>query len=142
MSSTALISAGAPSSANSRRKRDGAKALDMAGRQDGAPIGRPVLWQQLNLTPLFQFYGRQARPEEVPAIKAPLLLQFAQEDARINATWPEYEAALKAHGKTYEAYIYPGTQHGFHNDSTPRYDEAAAQLSWERTLAWFARYLH
>lgn len=88
------------------------------------------------------FYGRQARPEEVPAIKAPLLLQFAQEDARINATWPEYEAALKAHGKTYEAYIYPGTQHGFHNDSTPRYDEAAAQLAWERTLAWFARYLH
>lgn len=88
------------------------------------------------------FYGRQARPEEVPAIKAPLLLQFAQEDARINATWPEYEAALKAHGKTYEAYLYPGTQHGFHNDSTPRYDEAAAQLAWERTLAWFARYLH
>ena len=87
------------------------------------------------------FYGRQARPEEVPAIKAPLLLQFAQEDARINATWPEYEAALKAHGKTYEAYIYPGTQHGFHNDSTPRYDEAAAQQAWERTLAWFARYL-
>lgn len=87
------------------------------------------------------FYGRQARPEEVPAIKAPLLLQFAQEDARINATWPAYEAALNAHGKTYEAYIYPGTQHGFHNDSTPRYDEAAAQLAWERTLAWFARYL-
>ena len=87
------------------------------------------------------FYGRQARPEEVPAIKAPLLLQFAQEDARINATWPEYEAALKAHGKTYEAYLYPGTQHGFHNDSTPRYDEAAATLAWERTLAWFDRYL-
>ena len=87
------------------------------------------------------FYGRQARPEEVPAIKAPLLLHFAAEDERVNATWPAYEAALKAHGKTYEAHIYPGTHHGFHNDSTPRYDEAAAKLAWERTLAWFARYL-
>ena len=87
------------------------------------------------------FYGRQARPEEVPAIRAPLLLHFAADDARVNATWPEYEAALKQHGKTYEAHIYPGTHHGFHNDSTPRYDEAAAKLAWDRTLAWFERYL-
>ena len=87
------------------------------------------------------FYGRQARPEEVPAIHAPLLLHFAADDARVNATWPEYEAALKQHGKTFEAHIYPGTHHGFHNDSTPRYDEAAAKLAWDRTLAWFERYL-
>jgi carboxymethylenebutenolidase len=87
------------------------------------------------------FYGRQAKPEDVPRIKAPLLLHFAETDANVNATWPAYEAALKAAGKTYEAHVYPGTGHGFHNDSTPRYDEAAAKLAWERTLAWFRRHL-
>lgn len=87
------------------------------------------------------FYGRQARPEDVTKINAPLLLHFAEKDDNVNATWPAYEAALKAAGKTYEAYVYPGTNHGFHNDSTPRYDEAAATLAWDRTLAWFRRYL-
>lgn len=87
------------------------------------------------------FYGRQARPEDVPRIRAPLLIHFAENDARINEGWPAYEAALKAAGKTYEAYFYPGTNHGFHNDSTPRYDAAAAELAWERTIAWFRRYL-
>ncbi|MDX3772796.1 YghX family hydrolase [Chromatiaceae bacterium AAb-1] len=87
------------------------------------------------------FYGRQAKPEDVPRIQAPLLIQFAENDPRVNATWPAYEAALQAAGKTYEAYFYPGTHHGFHNDSTPRYDEAAAKLAWERTIAWFRRYL-
>ena len=87
------------------------------------------------------FCGRQAKPEDVPRIKAPLLLHFAETDANVNATWPAYEAALKAAGKTYEAHVYPGTGHGFHNDSTPRYDEAAAKLAWERTLAWFRTHL-
>ncbi|TBU77430.1 dienelactone hydrolase [Pseudomonas daroniae] len=87
------------------------------------------------------FYGRQAKPEDVTRIKTPLLLHFAETDPNVNDTWPAYEAALKAAGKTYEAYIYPGTNHGFHNDSTPRYDEAAAELAWERTIAWFKRYL-
>lgn len=87
------------------------------------------------------FYGRQAKPEDVGRIRAPLLFQFAEKDDNVNATWPAYEAALKKAGKTYEAHFYPGTGHGFHNDSTPRYDEAAANLAWERTLAWFARYL-
>ncbi|MFC3337869.1 YghX family hydrolase [Paracandidimonas soli] len=87
------------------------------------------------------FYGRQARPEDVPRIQAPLLLHFAETDPNVNATWPAYEEALKAAGKTFEAHIYPGTNHGFHNDSTPRYDEAAAKLAWERTIAWFERYL-
>ena len=87
------------------------------------------------------FYGRQAKPEDVAKIKAPLLLHFAEKDDNVNATWPAYEAALKKAGTTYEAYVYPGTNHGFHNDSTPRYDEAAAALAWERTLAWFRRYL-
>lgn len=87
------------------------------------------------------FYGRQAPLEDVPAIEVPLLLHFAEHDERVNEGWPAYEAALREHGKTFEGYVYPGTNHGFHNDSTPRYDEAAAELAWQRTLDWFARYL-
>ncbi len=87
------------------------------------------------------FYGRQAKPEEVPAIKAPLLMHFAETDPGVNASWPAYEAALKQHGKVYEAHVYPGTNHGFHNDSTPRYDKNAAELAWQRTVAWFNRHL-
>ncbi len=87
------------------------------------------------------FYGRQPRPQDVPRIKAPILLHYGELDTRVNEGWPAYEAALKAADKTYEAYIYPGANHGFHNDSTPRYDEAAAKLAWERTIAWFRRYL-
>lgn len=87
------------------------------------------------------FYGRQAPAADVPRIQAPLLLHYAELDTRINEGWPAYEAALKANGKVYEAYIYPGVNHGFHNDTTPRYDEAAATLAWDRTLAWFRKYL-
>lgn len=87
------------------------------------------------------FYGRQPKAEDVARIKAPLLLHYAETDPNINAGWPAYEAALKEQGKTYEAFIYPGTNHGFHNDTTPRYDEAAAKLAWERTIAWFRKYL-
>lgn len=87
------------------------------------------------------FYGRQAAAADVPRIKAPILLHYAELDTRINEGWPAYEAALKAAGVPHEAHVYPGVNHGFHNDSTPRYDAAAAQLAWDRTLAWFARYL-
>ncbi len=87
------------------------------------------------------FYGRQPKAEDVPRIKAPLLLHYAELDTGINQGWPAYEAALKANNKTYEAHIYKGVNHGFHNDSTPRYDEAAAKLAWERTVGWFRRYL-
>lgn len=87
------------------------------------------------------YYGRQAKAEDVPRIKAPILLHYAELDTRINEGWPAYEEALKANGKTYEAHIYPGVNHGFHNDTTPRYDAEAAALSWDRTLAWFSRYL-
>ena len=78
---------------------------------------------------------------DVPKIKAPLLIQSAEDDERINAGWPAYEAALKARQRPYERHLYPGTQHGFHNDTTPRYDEAAAKLAWQRTLAFFNRHL-
>lgn len=87
------------------------------------------------------FYGRQPPAEDVARIRAPLLIHYAELDTRINEGWPAYEAALQAAGKTYEAWIYPGVNHGFHNDSTPRYDKAAAELAWSRTLAWFKRYL-
>ncbi|MFP1721910.1 YghX family hydrolase [Lonsdalea quercina] len=87
------------------------------------------------------FYGRQPKVEDVPRIKAPLLIHYAELDTRINEGWPAYEEALKANNKTYAGYIYPGVNHGFHNDSTPRYDKAAADLAWERTLTWFRRYL-
>jgi len=83
------------------------------------------------------FYGRQPAPEDVAKIKCPLLIHYAELDERVNEGWPAYEAALKAAGVRYEAFIYPGVNHGFHNDSTPRYDEAAAELAWDRTLAFF-----
>ena len=87
------------------------------------------------------FYGRQPKTEDVPRIKAPLLLHYGELDSRINEGWPAYEAALKANNKVYQGYIYPGVNHGFHNDSTPRYDKAAADLAWTRTIDWFRKYL-
>lgn len=81
------------------------------------------------------FYGSAPNVEDVPKIKAALVIQSAEVDERINASWPAYETALKAAGVRYERHLYPGTQHGFNNDTTPRYDEAAAKLAWERMLA-------
>ena len=83
------------------------------------------------------YYGVAADTASVSNIKAPLLCQLAEHDERINATYPAFENALKAAGASYQVYIYPGTQHGFHNDSTPRYNAEAAKLSWERTLNHF-----
>ena len=83
------------------------------------------------------FYGGQAPAELVPDIQAPLLLQYAELDQRVNEGWPAYEAALKENNKEYVSYVYPGTNHGFHNDSTPRYDKEAAQLAWQRTIEFF-----
>ena len=85
------------------------------------------------------YYGAAADTASVPSIKSPLLIQYAESDERINAMWPAYEAALKAANVPYEVHIYPGTQHGFHNNSTPRYLEAAAKLSWDRTVAFFKK---
>ena len=87
------------------------------------------------------FYGPAPSLDAVPKIKAELLLHFAQDDERINAGWPAYEAALKAAHVRYTAYTYPGTQHGFNNDTTPRFDDAAARLAWQRTLAFLHRTL-
>jgi len=87
------------------------------------------------------FYGPAAETASVPNIKAPLLVQYAESDERINAMWPAYETALKANGVPYEMFIYPGTQHGFHNNSTPRYNEAQARIAWDRTIAFFKKNL-
>jgi len=87
------------------------------------------------------FYGAAPQRDAVAKIRAALMLHFADNDPRINAMWPDYEAALKADGVRYEAYRYPGTQHGFHNNSTPRYREDAAQLAWSRTVAFFKQNL-
>ncbi|HWW76290.1 MAG TPA: dienelactone hydrolase family protein [Pyrinomonadaceae bacterium] len=87
------------------------------------------------------FYGRQPGADDVPKISAPLLLHYAGNDQGVDAGIPAYEAALKANKKTYALYMYEGKQHGFHNDTTPRYDETAAKLAWERTLEWFNKYL-
>ncbi len=87
------------------------------------------------------FYGAAAETASVPAIKAALMVQYAETDQRINEMWPAFEAALKAAGVQHEQHIYPGTQHGFHNNSTPRYHEAAAKLAWDRTIAFFKKHL-
>jgi len=87
------------------------------------------------------FYGGQPPSADVAKIKAPLLLHYASLDTRVNAGWPAYEEALKANGVPYTAYMYEGANHGFHNDTTPRYDAAQAKLAWERTLDFFNKYL-
>ncbi|TYG34672.1 dienelactone hydrolase family protein [Lonepinella koalarum] len=87
------------------------------------------------------YYGRQAPLEVVPQINAPLLLHFAEHDDGVNSGWSDYEQALQQHNKRYLAYHYAGTNHGFHNDSTPRFDKAAAELSWQRTLAFLGEHL-
>ena len=87
------------------------------------------------------FYGGQPSAADVPKIKSPLLIHYAENDKRINDGWPAYEAALKEAKVPYEMHMYPGAQHGFNNDTTPRYDPAAAKLAWDRTVAFFKKHL-
>ncbi|MEY8848148.1 dienelactone hydrolase family protein [Psychroserpens sp. XS_ASV72] len=87
------------------------------------------------------YYGRQPEDDDAKKIKSPLLLQYAELDTRVNAGWPAYEKALQENNIEYQAYMYPGVNHGFHNNTTPRYDKEAAELSWERTIAFFNKHL-
>lgn len=103
----------------------------------GGSISNMMAVRVPDLKAAVPFYGGQAAEEDVPKIKASLLLHYAELDKRVNAGWPAYEAALKKHNKEYTAYIYPNTNHGFHNDTTPRFDEAAAKLAWKRTIDFF-----
>lgn len=111
--------------------------LGVVGFCWGGALSNHVATQVPELAVAVPFYGGAPAAEDVPRIKARLLIHYAGNDERVNASWPGYEAALKAAGVRYEAFTYAGTQHGFNNDTTPRYDAAAAQLAWERTLAAF-----
>ena len=123
------------------RDRDDTGKVGCVGFCYGGGVCNALAVAYPDLAASVPFYGRQPDAADVPAIEAPLLIHYAGLDERVNAGWPAYEAALKAGGKTYEAYVYDGVNHGFHNDTTPRYDQAAATLAWDRTLAWFDRYL-
>jgi len=103
----------------------------------GGGIANMLATRLPDLAGAVPFYGNQPSAEDAAKIKAPLLIQYAGNDERINAGWPAFEAALTKAGVKYQAYTYPGTEHGFNNDTTPRYDEAAAKLAWQRTLAFF-----
>jgi len=115
--------------------------LGVVGFCYGGGMANYLATQMPELNAAVPFYGGHPPEADVAKIQAPLLIHFASDDPRINAGWPAYEAALKAAGKPYEAHIYPGTQHGFNNDTTPRFDAAAAKLAWDRTLAFFRQHL-
>lgn len=112
-------------------------SLGVVGFCWGGSLANHVATQMPELAVAVPFYGGAPAVADVPRVKARLLIHYAGNDERVNAGWPAYEAALKAAGVRYEQYTYAGTQHGFNNDTTPRYDAAAAQLAWERTLAAF-----
>ena len=107
----------------------------------GGGIANMLSTRVPDLNAAVPFYGRQAPVEDVPKIKAPVLLHFAENDDGVNAGWPAYEEALKSNKVRYMAHIYPGTQHGFNNDTTPRYDLDAAKLAWQRTIEFFNTHL-
>jgi carboxymethylenebutenolidase len=107
----------------------------------GGGITNLIATRYPDLAGAVPYYGVQPSPEEAAKIKSPMLIHYASEDPRINAGWPAFEKVLKEHHVKYQAYTYPNTQHGFHNDTTPRYDEAAAKLSWQRTLDFFKQNL-
>ena len=124
-----------------RARPDSSGRLGAVGFCYGGAIVNMLATRVPELAASVPFYGGPAPIADVPKIKAALLLHFAENDERVNGAWPEYEAALKKANVRYEAHIYPGTQHGFNNDTTPRYDETAARLAWDRTMAFFAKHV-
>lgn len=121
---------------------DGNGKVGVVGFCFGGGMSNTLAWRLPDvIDAAVPYYGGQPSAEEAAKIKAPLLLQYAELDTRVNAGWPDYEKALQAAGVDYTAHMYPGVNHGFHNDTTPRYDEAAAELSWSRTLAFFNEHL-
>ena len=117
-------------------------SLGVTGFCFGGGMANTLAWRLPDLIKAaVPYYGGQASAENAAKIKGALLLHYAELDTRVNAGWPAYEAALKAAGIEYEAHIYPGVNHGFHNDTTPRYDQTAAELSWNRTVGFFRKKL-
>lgn len=129
--------------AHGRLKEDPASngKVGVVGFCFGGGVANQMAVRISDLAASVPYYGRQAKTEDVPKINAPLLLHYGELDQRINAGWPEYEKALKANKKEYAAYIYAKANHGFHNDTTPRYDKEAAELSWKRTIDFFKKHL-
>ena len=111
--------------------------LGVVGFCFGGGVANNLAVRMPDLGAAAPFYGRQPNAEDTAKIKAPLLLHYAENDQGVNQGFAAFEAALKANGKKYEAFTYPGTQHGFHNDTTPRYDEKSAKLAWQRTVEFF-----
>lgn len=124
-----------------RTRSDSTGTLGAVGFCYGGAIVNMLATRVPELLASVPFYGGPAPLADVPKIKAALMLQFGGADERVNASWPAYEAALKAAGVRYEEHIYEGAQHGFNNDTTPRYDEKSAKLAWERTMAFFGKHL-
>ncbi len=123
------------------KQRPEAGRIGVVGFCFGGYISNLLATRMPDLAAAVPYYGRQVPASEVPKIRSPLLLHFASDDENVNKGWPAYEEALKANKVRYTAHVYPNTLHGFHNDTTPRYDEAAAKLSWQRTLEFFNKEL-
>jgi carboxymethylenebutenolidase len=124
-----------------KSRPDSTGRVGVVGFCYGGGIANMLATRVPDLGAAVPFYGNQAPADQVKNIKAPLLIHYAENDERINAGWPAYEAALKEAKVPYTMHMYPGTQHGFNNDTTPRYDEAAAKLAWQRTVDFFNKHL-
>jgi carboxymethylenebutenolidase len=124
-----------------KARPDSTGKLGVVGFCFGGSTASMIATRIPDLAAAVSFYGAVPEPADVAKIKAAVLVHHGELDTRLAATWPDYDKALTAIGVPHEGYIYPKANHGFHNDTTPRYDETAAKLAWQRTLDWFSRYL-